>query len=426
MGKTFVEKILAANAGLDSVVPGQIVTVKPAHLLTHDNTSAIIAKVAPELKRFGVVRKDLHVIVLDHVTPAANEKTATGHQAIRSYVAEHDIAHFYDVGFGVCHQVVVEEGIARPGLIIVGSDSHTCSYGAVGAFATGIDRTEAAALLLTGETWLRVPTTIRIELEGALVGGATAKDLVLQIIGDIGADGATYQAVEFHGEGVANLSMAERLTIANMGIEMGAKAAVFPIDRVAEQHLESVGVQDYQTFWADEDASYSRVLKYQLGEIKPVVALPHTVDNIRYVKDAEGIVFEQLFLGTCTNGRLEDLRAAAEVLAGRKIAEGVRFLVGPASKAVFEAALEEGIITTLSKAGATILPPGCGPCLGAHMGALAPGEKCLSTANRNFKGRMGCKESEIYLASPLTLAATALRGKLTLPDETSDRLRGKE
>jgi len=416
MGSTFAEKVLARGAGLDRVVPGQIVTVAPDHLLTHDNTAAIVGKIEEDLTRHGIVRGDLPLIVLDHVVPAANEKTAAGHHKIREFVAAQGVENFYDVGVGICHQVVVEKGHALPGKIVVGSDSHTCSYGAVNAFATGIDRTEAAVLLLTGETWLRVPPTIRMTLAGQLEHAVSAKDLVLTIIGDLSAGGATYQAVEFHGD-VASLSMDERFTIANMGIEMGAKIAVFPADEVTRRYLDSIGVDrsSYEPVWADPDARYARELVYDLAQIEPVVALPHTVDNVRPVREVAGLEFQQGLLGTCTNGRLSDLRSAAEVLRGRSVDPGVRLLILPASRDVLEAALADGTVAALVAAGGVLLPPGCGPCLGAHQGVLAPGERCLSTANRNFKGRMGCKEAEIYLASPRTVAASALSGRLTDP-----------
>ncbi len=416
MGMTFAQKILARAAGLDSVVPGQIVAVKPDHLLTHDNTAAIVGKIGDDLEKYGVVREDLSVIVLDHVAPAANEKTATGHQNVRKFVEKYGIKNFYDVGVGVCHQVVVEKGHALPGKLLVGSDSHTCSYGAVNAFSTGIDRTEAAALMLVGETWFRVPPTIRITLTGELKPPVSAKDLILTIIGDISAGGATYQAVEFHGS-VAGLSIEDRFTIANMGIEMGGKIAVFPVDSVTEQYLTSIGVErsSYEPVWADDDAEYVRELTYDLSAIEPVVALPHKVDNVKPVSAVEGMKIDQVLLGTCTNGRVSDLHAAAKILGGKTVDPSVRLLILPASRTVLEHAIADGTIAKLVHAGGVLLPTGCGPCLGAHQGVLAPGEKCLSTANRNFKGRMGCKEAEIYLASPATVAASALTGKVTDP-----------
>ena len=416
MGKTFAEKILAKKAGVNEVTSGQIVVVKPDHLLTHDNTAAIIGKIKEELKEYGVARADMPVIVLDHVVPAANEKTAANHKVTRQFVKDHQLPYFYDVGTGICHQVVVEQGLALPGKLIVGSDSHTCSYGALGVFATGVDRTEAAALLLRGETWLKVPRSIKIRIHGSFLPGVSAKDLVLTIICDIDADGANYCAVEFHGH-LNDLTIEDRLTIANMGVEMGAKIAVFPVDDVTTDYLDSLGIESslYENLWADNDATYIKEFTYDLGDILPVVALPHTVDNVKPVHEVLGIPIDQFFIGTCTNGRLSDLKVAADILRGKKIPKGTRLIVLPASKDIYEKALENGVIGTLSRAGAMILTPGCGPCLGAHQGCLAPGEACLSTANRNFKGRMGCKDADIYLASPQTVAHSALVGKIVDP-----------
>ncbi len=419
MGMTFAEKILARAAGKDSVVPGEIVVVRPDHLLTHDNTAAIIGKIGPELEEYGVVDPDFNVIVIDHVAPAANEKTATGHQKIRAFVKKHGLKNFFDVGEGICHQVVMEQGLALPGTIMVGSDSHTCSYGALGAFATGVDRTEAAALTLTGETWLRVPPTIRVVLEGNLRPGVGAKDLILTLIGKLGADGANYMAVEFDGPAIDRLTIEDRFTIANMGIEMGAKIAVFPVDEVVETYLGTIGVRRYryEPVWADDDAEYVQRIHLRLDNIEPVLAMPHTVDNIDMASEHQGKPIQQCLLGTCTNGRLSDIRTAAKIMRGKKVHPEVRFLVLPASRSVMQAAMSKGYIQILVGAGAIILPPGCGPCLGAHQGVLAPGERCLSTANRNFKGRMGCKEAEIILASPATVAHSAIRGVITVPDQ---------
>ena len=417
MGKTFAEKILARKSGRKEVVPGQIVTVKPDHLLTHDNTAAIIGKIGPELEEYGVVSNDLSVIVIDHVVPAANEKTAINHKKIREFVSRFNIKNFYDAGEGICHQVVMEKGHALPGNIVLGSDSHTCTYGALNALSSGIDRTEAAALMLTGETWLKVPESIKMTLSGELPPGVYAKDLILHIIGDIGADGANYCSVEFHGS-VDKLDMEERMTISNMGVEMGAKNAAFPYDSVTEKYLRSIGVQGgYEPVRADEDALYLKELEYDMSDIVPKIAKPHTVDNVVDIDEVQGLDIDQFFIGTCTNGRLSDLREAARILKGKKIAPGRRLLVLPASRSVYRKAMSEGLIDIFVSAGGMILPPGCGPCLGAHQGVLAPGERCLSTANRNFKGRMGSKEAEIYLASPATVAASALKGSIADPRE---------
>ncbi len=414
MGMTFVEKILAKYAGLDDVLPSQIVTVHPDHLLTHDNTAAIIQKITPELVKYGVYSKSLPIIVLDHVIPAVSEKTATNHKVIREFVKKHKIEIFFDIGVGVCHQIVIEKGLALPGKLLLGSDSHTCSYGAIGAFSSGIDRTEAASLMLTGETWLKVPNSIKMILSGKLNTGVYAKDVILHIIGDISASGANYCSVEYHGD-VDQLSVDDRFTIANMGVEMGAKNSVFFVDDVTKNYLDSIGVSSssYDPISPDNDASYVQELEYNLSEIEPVVACPHTVDNIKSISELSGLEIQQCLIGTCTNGRLSDFKVAAEILKGKKVDPNVRLLILPASRDVYEKALNAGIIEILVKSGGIPLPPGCGPCLGAHQGVLAPGERCLSTANRNFKGRMGCTEAEIYLASPATVAASALYGRIT-------------
>jgi homoaconitate hydratase family protein len=416
MNGTFAEKILAQYSGEKEVVPGQIVIVKPDHLLTHDNTAAIIQKITPELDNYGIISKTLPVIALDHVIPAASEKTANNHKIIREFVKKHKVKHFFDVGFGICHQIMVEQGFALPGKIILGSDSHTCSYGAVGAFSSGIDRTEAASLMLTGETWLKVPLSIKMMLSGEIQKGVSAKDIVLQIIGDISASGANYCSVEFHGN-IDRLSVEERFTIANMGVEMGAKNAFFPTDNVTKKYLKSIGVSElkYSPINPDEDAEYHKELEFDLSEIEPVVALPHSVDNVMKITDIEDLEIQQFLIGTCTNGRLSDFKIAAEILKNKKIDTNARLLILPSSRQVYIDALTEGLIEIFTKAGGIILPPGCGPCLGAHQGVLAPKERCLSTANRNFKGRMGCKEAEIYLASPATVAASAIYGKITDP-----------
>jgi len=418
MDMTFAEKILARYSENKDVTPGQIVTVHPDHLLTHDNTAAIIQKIETELDKYGVFSEDLSVIVLDHVIPASSEKTANNHKKIREFVKKFGIKHFFDIGNGICHQIMVEKGLALPGMLILGSDSHTCSYGAVGCFSSGIDRTEAASLMLTGETWLKVPQSIKMILNGSLNKGVFAKDVILHIIGDISASGANYCSVEFHGD-IAVFSVDDRFTMANMGVEMGAKNAVFFVDETTERYLNNIGVkkESYTPVFADKDATYSKTYEYSLDDIVPVIACPHTVDNVKPVSDVSDIRVDQCLIGTCTNGRLSDLEVAARILKGKKIHPDTRLLILPASKNVYEQALSKGIIQILIESGGVVLPPGCGPCLGAHQGVLAPGERCISTANRNFKGRMGCKEAEIYLGSPATVAASALTGKITDPRE---------
>ncbi len=416
MAKTFAEKILALKAGLKETVPGQIVTVQPDKLLTHDNTSAI-AKTFRKIGVGQVANPDVNVIILDHVVPAANETYAQSHKETREFVRQQGISAFYDVGEGICHQVLPEHGHALPGMLIVGSDSHTPTHGALGAFAAGIGRTEAAAVMATGEIWLRVPESLRILVQGDMPDRVSAKDLVLRIIGDIGADGADYMSVEFAGPAIEAMSVASRQVLCNMAAEMGAKNAYVAPDETTRRWLAGRSDATYPEILPDEGATYARVLHYDVRELVPQVARPHRVDNVVPVSEVAGLQIDQALIGTCTNGRLEDLEAAARILHGKEIAPWVRLLVLPASREILLAAMESGIIADLVKAGATLLNPGCGPCLGAHEGCMAPGERTLSTANRNFKGRMGSREADIYLASPATVAASALAGQITDPRE---------
>ncbi len=419
MGQTFAEKILARKAGLGRVIPGQIVTVRPDKLLTHDNT----ADIASKFRKIGVTKvadPAISVIVLDHVVPAANETYATNHKVIREFVAEQGIEAFYDIGTGICHQVLPEKGHAWPGGLIVGSDSHTPTYGAFGAFAAGIGRTEAAAVMATGKIWLRVPESLRIIVNGVLPPRVSAKDVALSIIGDLGADGATYGSVEFAGEAVRAMSIAGRMVLTNLAAEMGAKNAVVEPDDKTRAWLKGRvdgDVSHFEEVHADPDANYARVLTYDVHDLPPQVARPHTVDNVVPVTEVQGMRINQALIGTCTNGRLEDLQVAAEILRGKRVADSVRLLVLPASREILLAALERGLISDLVAAGATLLNPGCGPCLGAHEGCMAADEVTISTANRNFKGRMGSKGAFIYLGSPATVAASALTGVITDPRE---------
>jgi 3-isopropylmalate/(R)-2-methylmalate dehydratase large subunit len=416
MGHTFAEKVLARKAGLDHVVPGQIVVVRPDRLLTHDNTAAISKKFR-QIGVEGVADPSMNVIVLDHVVPAANETYATNHQIIREFVAAQGITAFYDVGEGICHQVLPEKGHAWPGALIVGSDSHTPTHGAFGAFAAGIGRTEAAAVMATGQIWLRVPESFRILVDGELPERVMAKDVILHIIGALRADGADYRSVEFAGETIRAMSIASRMVLTNMAAEMGAKNGVVEPDEKTRAWLQGRVEHDYEEIHADPDASYERVVEVDASALSPQVARPHTVDNVVPVTEVSGTKIDQALVGTCTDGRLEDLAAAAEILRGRHVAAGVRMLVLPASREVLLQAIKHGVAADLVAAGATLLNPGCGPCLGAHQGCMAPGEVTISTANRNFRGRMGSKEAFIYLASPATVAASALTGVITDPRE---------
>ena len=413
MGRTFSEKILGAKAG-HPVRAGEVVTVSPDYVLSHDNTAAI-SKAFAGLGTERVRRPEKIVIILDHVVPAAAEKYALNHKIIREFVAGQNIPHFFDIHNGICHQVFTESGFALPGKLILGADSHTTSYGALGAFSAGIGRTEAAAVWATDEIWLRVPETLRIELTGALPAGVFAKDAVLHIIGEHGADRANYMAVEFAGPAAAGFDIPDRLTLANMAAEMGAKNGYFSPDDKTRVYVSGRAKSDYVETGSDPDAHYQAVLNCDLSALEPQVACPHTVDNVRPVREVAGTPFHQGLIGTCTNGRLKDLETAARILEGRRVHPSVRVLVIPASRREYLAALRAGLIEILAEAGCVVLNSGCGPCLGAHQGILAPGETALSTANRNFRGRMGSRDSLIYLASPATVAASALTGVITDP-----------
>jgi homoaconitate hydratase family protein len=413
VGQTFSEKILGRKAG-KNVRAGEVVTVSPDYVLSHDNASAIIQ----EFKKLGLKRvkaPEKIVIVLDHIVPASEEKYALNHKIIREFVAEQGIPYFFDINCGICHQVLPEQGFALPGKLIVGSDSHTTSYGAFGVFAAGIGRTEAASIWATDGIWLRVPETIRIDLEGKLPNGVYAKDVILKIIGDGGADMADYKAVEFAGQAAKKFSLASRFVLANMSAEMGAKNGYFEPDEETLTWVKARARTDFEVVRSDPDAQYKSVLRYDISDLAPQLACPHTVDNVKPVTEVAGKAFQQGVLGTCTNGRVEDLEVAANILKGKKVHHAVRLLVLPASWEVYREALKKGILAVLAEAGCVILNPGCGPCLGAHEGILAPGEVALSTSNRNFRGRMGSRDSEIYLASPATVVASAVEGKIADP-----------
>jgi len=413
LGKTLSEKILGKKAGKE-VSAGEVVTVAPDYCLSHDNSAAIIG----EFKKLGVARVKAPgklVIILDHIVPAADEKYAQNHKTIREFVAAQGLPNFFDIQHGVCHQVLSEASFALPGKLIVGSDSHTTTYGAFGAFAAGIGRTEAASIWATDEIWLRVPETLRVEFSGKLPAGVFAKDVILKVIGDHGADRANYEAIEFTGPAAGDFSLASRMVMANMAAEMGAKNGYFEPDGKTLEWVKARARADYEVVRSDPGAKYEAVLEYDLSAIEPQVACPHTVDNVKPVREVEGKPVHQALIGTCTNGRLEDFEVAAGILKGKKIHPHVRALVLPASREVYVEAMRRGLLEALSEAGCVILNPGCGPCLGAHEGLLAAGEVVVSTSNRNFRGRMGNRDSEIYLASPATAAASALEGKITDP-----------
>ena len=413
MAQTFSEKILSRKVGRP-LRAGEVITAVPDYYLSHDNSSAIIG----EFKKLGLAKvksPEKIVIVLDHIVPASDEKYAQNHKTIREFVRAQGIPNFFDIQHGVCHQVFSEDGFALPGKVIMGSDSHTTTYGAYGAFSAGIGRTEMASIWATDEIWLRVPETLRIEFHGDFPAGVFAKDAILKVIGDNGADRANYEAVEFAGPSASKFSLASRMVLANMAAEMGAKNGYFEPDDLTLEWLKGRARAEYEIIRSDPGAAYEAVLKYDLSTLEPQIACPNTVDNVKPVREVEGRPFHQALIGTCTNGRLEDLEVAAHILKDRKIHPHIRLLVLPASRVVYVEAMKRGVLEILSEAGAVILNPGCGPCLGAHEGLLAPGEVVVGTSNRNFKGRMGGRDSEIYLASPATVAASALEGRITDP-----------
>jgi 3-isopropylmalate/(R)-2-methylmalate dehydratase large subunit len=400
--QTFIEKILGAETG-------SIVFRRPDIVLTHDN-SASIRKTFEKMGGSDIHDPSQLLIVLDHNAPPTNAKLATDYQGVREFVKEQGIERFYDAGKGICHQIMSYH--AEPGMIIVGSDSHTCTAGAFNALAAGIDRTESAGIWKRGETWFRVPESIKITLNGKLNEGVYAKDISLWIIGMIGSDGANYMSIEYHGDGVVNLSMSERMTLANLASEMGAKNAVFPPDQVL---ADFYGQSNFNGTWADDGATYYKEIEINLSDVFPLVAAPHHVDNVKAVSEVQGTIINQGLVGTCTNGRLEDLRIAADILKGKQVADGFQLLVAPASREIYLQAIEEGMISTFIEAGANILGSSCGPCLGTGQGIPADNFTVISTANRNFKGRMGNKNADIYLASPACVAFSALKGEIADP-----------
>lgn len=414
MGKTIAEKILSSKSGEDAYA-GMIVEADVDYVMVNDVTGPIA------FREFEDLRMPPHrhkmVLIPDHYVPNKDVASAEQAKEMREFAERHDIKNYYEVGkSGVCHQVMVDEGFAAPGRLIVGADSHTCTYGGINAFSTGIGSTEAASVFATGRLWFKVPETIKVELSGDFNRYVGGKDLILKIIADIGVDGATYKALEFSGPGVKNVSVADRLTIANMAIEAGGKAGIFPYDEQTKEYIKDTVKGDYMPVSADKDAVYCKVLRYDLSELEPMVAFPHLPENGRAVKDAD-VEIDQAYLGSCTNGRIEDMRIAAEIIKGRKVAEGVRFLVVPASQRVYRQMLSEGLMEIFLDAGAFISGPTCGACLGGYMGILAKGERAVASTNRNFIGRMGHKESEVYLAGPAVVAASAIAGKIITPEQ---------
>ena len=408
---TISEKIFSRASNSDAHA-GDFVIGNVDCAMAHDGTSVLAVKAFREMEVPKVWDPARIVIPFDHIVPASTDVSANLQHDIRQWVRQQGIANMYDVGEGICHQVLPEQGFALPGKLIVGADSHSCTYGAFGAFGTGVGATDMAEIFASGKLWFRVPQTMRITVEGKLGNRVSAKDLTLSVIKHIGADGATYKAMEYYGSAIEDLSISGRMTLCNMAIEMGGKAGIVPPDEKTDEFLKGRAVDTYTPVYADEDAKYCEEINIDVDDLAPQVAKPHSVDNVCDVDEVAGTAIDQVFIGSCTNGRLEDLEAAARILKGRSVA--VRTIVIPASRRVLLEGIEKGYISTLIEAGATLGPPGCGPCLGAHLGVLAEGEVCVSTSNRNFKGRMG-RGGLLYLASPETAAASALKGEIADP-----------
>ena len=418
MGMTMTQKILAAHAGLESVSAGQLIMADLDIVLGNDITTPVAIN---EFRKAGfekVYDKDHVVVVLDHFVPNKDIKAAEQSKACREFACANCVSHFYDVGkMGIEHALLPEQGVVTAGDCIIGADSHTCTYGALGAFSTGVGSTDMAAGMATGKAWFKVPSAIRFELTGKLPSNCSGKDVILTIIGMIGVDGALYKSMEFTGPGVASLSMDDRLCICNMAVEAGAKNGIFPVDGKTLQFLEGRSERPWKVYTADEDAQYERTITIDLSAIVPTVACPHLPENTRPAAELTDIAIDQVVIGSCTNGRMEDMEAAYRTLKGRKVADGVRCIIIPATMAIYRECVERGYVTAFIDAGAVVSTPTCGPCLGGYMGILAAGERCIATTNRNFVGRMGHVDSQVYLASPATAAASALTGHITVPKE---------
>lgn len=413
MPLTLSEKIISNTIGR-RVSPGEIVIVNVDHVYAHDGTAPLAIQVLIEELRCERVFDPSKVsFIIDHASPSPRVENSKLHMLMRKFARKHGIK-LYDVGYGICHQVVIDECIVKPGMIIVGADSHTTTLGALGAFATGIGSTDTAIAILTGKIWLKVPESIRIVLEGYIPNYITGKDIILYVIGFMGADGAVYRAVEFQGSSLKQLGIDDRLTISNMTVEMGAKVGLFPVDDVTVKFYEDRGVR-VKRLEPDPKAEYADEVIIDLSTLEPQIAIPPNIDNVKSVSEVEGVEVDQVFIGSCTNGRLSDLEIVAKIMKGRRVREGVRCIVIPASRRIYLQALRKGIIEILLRAGCTICPPTCGPCVGAHMGILGPGEVAVSTSNRNFPGRMGDKSSKVYITSPLVAAVSAVEGRICDP-----------
>ena len=416
MGMTMTQKILAKAAGLEQVQVGQLIEAKLNLVLGNDITTPVAIKEFQKAGLTQVFDREKIAIVLDHSTPCKDIKSAQLCAICRDFSRQYDITHFYDVGeMGIEHALIPEKGLAAPGEVVIGADSHTCTYGALGAFSTGVGSTDMAAGMATGTAWFKVPAALKITLTGKLRPYVSGKDVILHLIGTIGVDGALYRSLEFGGDGVGELSMDDRFTIANMAIEAGAKNGIFPVDDKTRAYLDGRVTRSFTAFAPDEDAEYEREVVIDLSALKPTVSLPHLPSNTKTVDEVEGLPIQQVVIGSCTNGRIKDLREAAAIMKGRKVASGVRCIVIPATQAVMLQAMEEGLLQTFIEAGAAVSTPTCGPCLGGHMGVMAEGERAVATTNRNFVGRMGHVKSEVILASPAVAAASALAGCVADP-----------
>lgn len=419
MGMTMTQKILAAAAGLESVEAGQLIEADLDLVLGNDITTPVAIREMEKMTVKTVFDKEKIALVMDHFIPNKDIKSAENCKCVREFACKHDVTNYFDVGkMGIEHALLPEQGLTVAGDVIIGADSHTCTYGALGAFSTGVGSTDMAAGMATGKAWFKVPSAIRFNIIGKPAKWVSGKDVILHIIGMIGVDGALYQSMEFVGEGIQYLSMDDRFTIANMAIEAGGKNGIFPVDELAIRYMEEHSKKPYRIFTADEDAVYEKEYTIDLSTLKPTVAFPHLPENTKTVDEiTEDISIDQVVIGSCTNGRMDDLRTAAEILKGRTCKKGLRVIIIPGTQNIYLQAMEEGLIRTFIEAGAVVSTPTCGPCLGGYMGILAAGERCVSTTNRNFVGRMGHVDSEVYLASPAVAAASAVTGKISAPSE---------
>ncbi|NLU36301.1 MAG: 3-isopropylmalate dehydratase large subunit [Clostridiales bacterium] len=418
MGMTMTQKILAAHAGLDKVAPGQLIMADLDLVLGNDITTPVAVREFEKIGAKSVFDKSKVAIVPDHFTPNKDIKSAEQCRLIRNFARSHEIENYFEIGqMGIEHALIPEKGLVVPGDVVIGADSHTCTYGALGAFSTGVGSTDMAAGMASGQCWFKVPEAIRFNLTGKLRPWVSGKDVILHIIGKIGVDGALYKSMEFGGEGLASLSMDDRFTMANMAIEAGAKNGIFEVDGKTIAYVKEHSAREYKVYEPDEDAEYAEVIDIDLSSIGLTVAFPHLPENTRTIDEAGEVKIDQVVIGSCTNGRIEDLRAAAKVLKGNKVHPGVRVIIFPATQKIYLQAMREGLLEIFIEAGAAVSTPTCGPCLGGHMGVLGKGERAVATTNRNFVGRMGHPESEVYLASPAVAAASAVTGKISSPEE---------